>query len=193
MGTVVPVVGSIVNWASFEYVRPSLKMYKGWSTDWFFIVEQYSRCDLTFETDKFPAIAGLAKLIQQKTGASYFCGIWQDQLAGGLLWRNGSVARPPHKPLCRPQHSRAPSWSWAALDGWVGHYHISEDERKAQLFEFVGVTQIAAHARPSNPQWIEDAAATLAIRTKITRVFLGHETDQFNGMCSPSSIKVSIH
>ncbi|KAJ3531719.1 hypothetical protein NM208_g8757 [Fusarium decemcellulare] len=106
------------------------------SGGWNFLVESYSRRQLSFETDKLPAIAGMARWLQQETGETYLAGLWKEHTCQDLLWRrypyeeespmwtNKSNRRQfgPQKPLPpfkEPKAYRAPSWSWASLDGSV--------------------------------------------------------------------------
>ncbi|KAF4961431.1 hypothetical protein FGADI_285 [Fusarium gaditjirri] len=103
---------------------------------WNFLVESYSRRQLSFETDKLPAIAGMARWLQQQTGETYLAGLWKEHISQDLLWRKYPYEemRPvwadqsrthlygPEKPLPpfkKPKAYRAPSWSWASLDGSV--------------------------------------------------------------------------
>ncbi|KAH7216222.1 heterokaryon incompatibility protein-domain-containing protein [Fusarium oxysporum] len=106
------------------------------SGGWNFLVESYSRRQLSFETDKLPAIAGMARWLQQHTGETYLAGLWKEHICQDLLWRNypyeemrpvwadrsrGHVYGPekPLSPFKKPKAYRAPSWSWASLDGSV--------------------------------------------------------------------------
>jgi len=80
---------------------------------WRNLVEKYSRCDLTYPSDKLLAIAGVAKLFQGVTNDKYVAGIWSSHVLTMMDWR---VYDP------RPRQSseyRAPSWSWASVDGPV--------------------------------------------------------------------------
>lgn len=78
---------------------------------WYTLVEDYKSRLLTKDTDMLPALSGIAsefgKHIQQK----YLAGLWNLELANGLLWH----ARDSY--LKQPSTYRAPSWSWAALNG----------------------------------------------------------------------------
>ncbi|KAF2818538.1 hypothetical protein CC86DRAFT_241286, partial [Ophiobolus disseminans] len=82
-------------------------------TRWFEIVERYCKTDLTFEKDKLPAISRLARYIQAHTGDEYHSGFWKSQFPVGLLWA------PDSQGVKRSMSSRAPSWSWASVDGPV--------------------------------------------------------------------------
>jgi hypothetical protein len=88
---------------------------ESWSSStWQYFVEKYSTTKATFETDKLPALSGLAKTIQQMSKDEYLAGLWKGTILDGLIWmtRSPSLVR-------RPSQYRAPSWSWAALNGEV--------------------------------------------------------------------------
>ncbi|KAI2617296.1 HET-domain-containing protein [Hypomontagnella submonticulosa] len=93
---------------------PQLRIYRDWST----IVGLYSTTELTIPSDKLVAVSGLAKDVRKKLQGlrpgkhRYLAGLWEDVLIETLLWyvRIGSNAE-------RAASYRAPSWSWASLDG----------------------------------------------------------------------------
>lgn len=78
---------------------------------WRSIKEWYTRCDLTKSEDKLIALPGIVQEIKDKTKDQYLAGLWRKWLEEELCWR-ASAPRP------RPIY-RAPSWSWAAVDGPV--------------------------------------------------------------------------
>lgn len=85
---------------------------------WFSIVEDYSQRSLTYEADKLPALSGLAQTLTQSHG-TYFAGLFRMDLPSALLWRS-KIAQSPHElQPRRPCHYRAPSWSWAAVEGAI--------------------------------------------------------------------------
>ena len=69
---------------------------------------------MTNPDDRFTAIAGVAKAIQENLGSKsrYLFGIWSDDLPNGLLWKRW-------KRHGERQLHRAPSWSWGCWDGTV--------------------------------------------------------------------------
>jgi Heterokaryon incompatibility protein (HET) len=82
---------------------------------WSGIVEAYSRSKLTYESDKLVALAGLATDIAQTfQGDHYLAGLWQSGLPYSLMWTADGDA---DDTIVRPSKYRAPSWSWASLDG----------------------------------------------------------------------------
>ncbi|KFZ25101.1 hypothetical protein V502_00422 [Pseudogymnoascus sp. VKM F-4520 (FW-2644)] len=91
----------------------------------------FSRCGLTKASDKLPALFSLAKKLEEITKYNYHEGHWFDGsrfALTGLLWHStGRTA------LQKVKSSRAPSWSWASLEGpfeyldfnhwWVDLWH----------------------------------------------------------------------
>ncbi|KAI8966414.1 hypothetical protein F5Y11DRAFT_365229, partial [Daldinia sp. FL1419] len=91
--------------------RESGKMNNEAIAFWIDIVEQYSECTLTNQTDRLPAIAGIAKFFKDITGEEYLAGMWESRPDRMLSWRVFS----PQK-IESPEY-RAPSWSWISTEG----------------------------------------------------------------------------
>lgn len=93
---------------------------------WVQLVQQYTALDLTFDTDRLPAIAGVAKQFRRGLeNKKYMAGLWEETLLTGLTWaRAVSRTVPFHwqsrvRPLeARPRTSDVgPSWSWISVPG----------------------------------------------------------------------------
>ncbi|KAI8712029.1 HET domain-containing protein [Fusarium sp. LHS14.1] len=81
---------------------------------WSSLVGKYTRCRLTNFSDKLIAMAGLASHLQPSMGTDeYVAGFWRSRLPHALCW--GELIRPVEG--FRPSQYRAPSWSWASLEG----------------------------------------------------------------------------
>lgn len=98
---------------------------------WYIVVEEYTKRGLTKDSDKLPAISGLAKEVHTKTGgwAYYWAGLWQPDMHRGMLWTAVVNAV-----LKSPSSYRAPSWSWAALNGPV-KIHFDRLDRRDKRYE----------------------------------------------------------
>ncbi|KAK0629222.1 hypothetical protein B0T17DRAFT_505807 [Bombardia bombarda] len=72
----------------------------------------YMRCGLTFPNDKLIACSGMAKMMKQILNDEYVAGMWRKYLEAELLWAVLSSGT-----SSRPAEYRAPSWSWASVDG----------------------------------------------------------------------------
>ncbi|KAK3994881.1 heterokaryon incompatibility protein-domain-containing protein, partial [Cladorrhinum sp. PSN332] len=76
---------------------------------WFKVIEQYSVLDITRESDRFPALAGLASRFSDKPSRGrYLAGLWEDDLWRGLTWM-------PHQGPHR-RNASVPAWSWASME-----------------------------------------------------------------------------
>jgi hypothetical protein len=110
--------------------------YARWDRGWLALIENYSRRNLTREEDKLPALAGLAKLLSERTGDQYMAGLWYRHLEEDLCWRvyareellssSGDAAARTRRiygaklsDVQRPKKYRAPSWTWASIDAGV--------------------------------------------------------------------------
>lgn len=89
---------------------------------WSLIVELYTECALTFPEDKLVAISGVTQPFTQMLG-EHLAGLWRYYLPFELLWNVdphlGGVA-------VRPSEYRAPSWSWASVEGPVSYIMVKE-------------------------------------------------------------------
>ncbi|KAF2807093.1 HET-domain-containing protein [Mytilinidion resinicola] len=88
-----------------------------WHLTWANIVRDFSERSLTYAADKLVALSGVARVVQTHLGGDeYLAGLWRGDLLVGLCW---SAAQTPQEHHARPEAYRAPSWSWAAVDGAV--------------------------------------------------------------------------
>ncbi|KAL5382889.1 hypothetical protein PMIN02_009787 [Paraphaeosphaeria minitans] len=81
---------------------------------WSYIVTEYTARNVTYDTDRLMAIAGVAKTISRAIGAGYVAGHWMSSTLG-LLWypSEGAQCRRPKQIADR----NVPSWSWASVEG----------------------------------------------------------------------------
>jgi hypothetical protein len=91
------------------------------SLRWMKIVEEYTSLDLTFQTDKLPAIAGVAKQFRRcLNNTRYMAGLWEECLVDGLLW-----GRSTNSPQTGVALADAPSWSWASVPGPIQYDRVT--------------------------------------------------------------------
>ncbi|KAF2248862.1 HET-domain-containing protein [Trematosphaeria pertusa] len=79
---------------------------------WYNVVTEYSRRDLTYQSDKLPALSGIAKAFQKNTGYTYLAGLWKEDLIAGIAWYMP-------QPSNEVTSLTLPSWTWARLKGNV--------------------------------------------------------------------------
>ena len=103
--------------------RPIRGMPHGLS-QWVAVVRLFSRCSLSFSSDKLVAISGMAQTLVPKLNCDYVAGLWRKDLEHQLLWK---VTRP--RPAPEKDQTRGPSWTWASVDGeidipeWRGYFN----------------------------------------------------------------------
>jgi hypothetical protein len=94
---------------------------------WPEMVYEYTTCRLTDPHDKLVAFAGVVKRMEQQLHDKCYAGIWQNHIERNLLW----CSFHPRK----VQGYRAPSWSWAAIDGEINTPCL--EDAGGQLFAHV--------------------------------------------------------
>ncbi|KAF5648598.1 hypothetical protein F52700_914 [Fusarium sp. NRRL 52700] len=116
--------------ASLSYLRQKLmrasKLEEEPSEFWNDFISRYTKARLTFNSDTLVALQGIVERITQaRRGLNkstpeleYVAGLWRDaSFQQSLLWRVKAGSSPS-----RPNYYRAPSWSWASLDGEVDFF-----------------------------------------------------------------------
>jgi hypothetical protein len=108
--------------------------------NWFELVSKFTSADLTNTADRLIAIHGIAQGIQEpQEPPNYIAGLWKMHLPYDLLWYVDS------HPLPRPEHQRAPSWSWGAIDGKVAQdLFVPQVDREDNDFNIVTKAQVHA-------------------------------------------------
>jgi hypothetical protein len=81
---------------------------------WHRILQDFTPRGLTAPKDRLKAIAGVAEEFYHRLKSRYVAGMWEHHLLGDLLWTKAG-----HDPLPKPTVYRAPSWSWASVNGII--------------------------------------------------------------------------
>ena len=125
---------------------------------WRAIVGHYTTCTLTEEQDKLIAIQGLANVYKLCEDDDYLAGLWRKYLPSGLVWttRNGIQAN--GEATYRPSTYRAPSWSWASVEG---------------------IIEIFPEARPRENRWVELCEVLQAKTTPLGEETTGQVSDGY--------------
>lgn len=101
---------------------------------WYNLVEEYSLRQLSFDSDKLAAIAGIAKEYARLTASSYVAGLWREDILVGLLWYRKASDLPISNTL--------PSWSWARFGGQISFWATTSAGLRVpdDSCEFVGLS-----------------------------------------------------
>ncbi|CZR67421.1 uncharacterized protein PAC_17320 [Phialocephala subalpina] len=119
---------------------------------WKIMVDNFSTCELTRESDRLVAISGLASHLQPLMSCRYIAGLWGVDFVHQLLWKT-------YEHCASSGSYQAPSWSWASeprvvsLRGYNLHsLHSSEqDLEKSQMTELVTVEKVEVVTVDGNP------------------------------------------
>ncbi len=109
---------------SYRHETPIKHTPLNHSTDWLHMVEEFSCRNLTYPSDRLPAMSGLAASMQPEGfGATNLAGLWSDSLPQSLFWF--CIQHGPEIPVLKIPSKRvrppcAPTWSWASITGRVG-------------------------------------------------------------------------
>jgi hypothetical protein len=128
---------------SSELLHPSSEFEKRSAANqhWAWIVETYSQGGLSVLGDKLIALSGIANEMQKLVQNEYLAGLWRRTLLDELAWcvrygKDDDIPRP-----CRPHTYRAPSWSWASVEGGISYENCfvarQSNDRKAHVASIV--------------------------------------------------------
>lgn len=94
---------------------PATSLYDHWNT----LVYGYAHRSITKETDRLPAMSGLARLVGGILGDEYLAGLWKGNILTGLAWSSTPMTYglQTHLQGIREGEYIAPSWSWAGCSG----------------------------------------------------------------------------
>lgn len=129
---------------------------------WRQIVCDYTELDLTFSSDIFPALSGLAKVWWDfgHIKSRYLAGLWEYHLIFDLLWYT-------EVPCERPDVWRAPTWSWASLKNRWFQHHSTHRFTNEKSFVVEGTEIQNIDVEVVGPDWagqVRDAQLTLSCR-----------------------------
>ena len=93
---------------------PNIRTTQELTKLWHRVLQDFTPRKLTAPQDRLKAIAGVAEEFYLRLKSRYVAGLWEHHLLGDLLWTKDDVDLLP-----RPSIYRAPSWSWASVDGTI--------------------------------------------------------------------------
>ncbi|KAL5328068.1 hypothetical protein ACEPPN_005776 [Leptodophora sp. 'Broadleaf-Isolate-01'] len=95
---------------------------------WAQLVQRYSTCKLTKQTDRLVAISGIARAFERQLKDFYLCGLWRNNLEMQLCWGVAWGTEPPVETVS--DSYVAPSWSWASCGTAVDYF----DQRTTRYY-----------------------------------------------------------
>ncbi|KAF9479124.1 HET-domain-containing protein [Pholiota conissans] len=148
-----------------EETHPTLnkdKFYEQWQN----ILEDYSKRKSTLSSDKLVAVASVAEILQSHVQDQYIAGLWRRNLLDDLLWEVIAPMGPDETHLPRPITYRAPTWSWASVDGELQarrwQYDLACASYKAEIQMCKATPKFISHPLGE----ITDAKLTIAAKIR---------------------------
>ncbi|KAH3970438.1 hypothetical protein HBI81_020610 [Parastagonospora nodorum] len=92
---------------------------------WHNTLQLYCKRNLPRAGDKLPALSNIARHIASQSNDTYVAGLWRSNLIEGLTWQATGYAKGR---TSEPSAYRAPSWSWASIDGPFGTFSVKADD-----------------------------------------------------------------
>lgn len=142
------------------------ELYRQWDK----VIDAYSQCSLTKREDKLVALAGIAKIFARFLKTQYVAGMWRKDLSQALLWELNYYKHDLERPSRRASKYRAPSWSWASVDGTISTSHF---EATMSRWEVLDVRLDLASEDEMSP--MEDAS--LLLKCEMCRVTVTAERE----------------
>ncbi|KAH7117333.1 hypothetical protein EDB81DRAFT_243074 [Dactylonectria macrodidyma] len=155
-----------------QRLRRSYRMYTGirggdrTCRSWMNIVEEYTKRDLTYSSDKLAAISGIGELWGKTSEDSYAAGLWVSHLPLGLLWTSAQ----PHMQSGLAEYL-APTWSWASLSGQVDWF----DHVQTMVDPSVMIVSCKATPAYENAPYGKVSSGALTIRGRLQKTALEDE------------------
>lgn len=149
-------------------------------SQWAALIKDYAPRNLSVQSDKLPAIGGIATILGETSGFHYCAGFWRETLVFDLLWQ---VNR--RDPRFLPPY-RGPSWSWVAVDGEVNGYDLKRAlSNSSDLCFDVLLDIISYKIIPKSPRatFGEVSSATLTLKAHVWGPFQYVGAHSFGGYC----------
>jgi hypothetical protein len=127
--------------------------------DWGFIITTFSSRKMTRDSDKLPALSGIAELFDWGRGMQYMAGIWLNEGVAAQLMTWVTAETSHACGTTRPIDWRAPSWSYLSVNGRVDFI----DQNQLQGFEWEGDKFHAQLLSDDNP-YGEVTSASMRLR-----------------------------
>ena len=137
-------------------------------TPWWKVLTDYTERSVTVPGDKLVALSAVAEQCQKAYHARYLAGLWKDALFKDLLWSSAS-GTPPQP---RPKAYRAPSWSWAAIDGPIADMSEGFTGREISENLCAEVLHCSVSLAREELRFGEVAGGLLVLRTRVVEAQL---------------------
>lgn len=86
-----------------------------WHSQWWQMIERYTRCGITRQSDRWPAVSGMGEVLKFVADSQIIAGLWQSRTLKELLWScTDTDALQPVR-----FDKKTPTWSWLSISSPV--------------------------------------------------------------------------
>ncbi|KAJ4291721.1 hypothetical protein N0V90_009616 [Kalmusia sp. IMI 367209] len=121
---------------------------------WRDFVKVFTRRNLTHQTDRLPALTGIATAMSKRISGRYFAGLWEGQLEKNLLWISNWFILPNGEKALQQQFvsdDYAPTWSWASTPGPIWFVHFTDRLRYQVVWQVLDIEFAASTTNMFGP------------------------------------------
>ncbi|KAK0099601.1 hypothetical protein ONS96_008101 [Cadophora gregata f. sp. sojae] len=140
---------------------------------WLDLVSEFGALRLTHEKDRLPALSGMASKFSDKCLGNYVAGIWEHDMARGLLFITSPLDNSQSAPTALPSSPSVPSWSWASVylrGSMISYGHILAGGFVQDASFQVLIMDVKRSG--NNPfSWVEHGSLRVKGRCSLTRIF----------------------
>ncbi|KAH7161054.1 heterokaryon incompatibility protein-domain-containing protein [Dactylonectria macrodidyma] len=131
---------------------------------WKVLVMEYSKRELTYESDRLPAISSVAAHFSKSIPGRYLAGVWEHWLFSDMVWK-ASWGFENTMPLTPKDSSEIPSWSWGSVTGQV-HFALEAcvDSDKLSAIKLIDAD---CHPAGGNPYGQTQENASIVVEAPV--------------------------
>lgn len=135
---------------------------------WNDVVEGYSVRQLTFDTDRLPALSGVASQMNRRLNAQYVAGMWKENLHLDLCWfvdgeQAGALAPSPVS-----SNYIAPSWAWTSVQEPIA---CTSKDPFSEVIPLVSIEDVQCEVPGLNP-YGKVVSGQLILRGRLTHLWI---------------------
>lgn len=138
---------------------------------WIRLVELYADRLSSLPHDKLNAISAVAITFASKLGPAYYAGLWQSSLLWQLTWVTACSWNSDARNT-RPKVYRAPSWSWASVDGGLFYDTVLLEEDNEQTLYRCDLLSCETSSRSPDLPFGEVLAGSLKLQGVLRQAWL---------------------
>ncbi|GAW25949.1 putative heterokaryon incompatibility protein [Rosellinia necatrix] len=162
----------------------SITVAKQMYREWHNTVREYTMRALRYSSDRLPAIAGVARVVQDLTESAYIAGLWKGNLVHDLTWEVAELGEvEARSSVARSADYLGPTFSWVSVDRHV-NYEWTNRWVKATQCHLLAAESLVTGLNPLGH--VESAHLTISAPLLESVLWLRARTIEVTGFSSES-------